>query len=281
MVAAGFFFTVMVGLVKVVRVDMSAFDVILWRGAVAAVLAWFVARPAGYVIVRRRLLLLRIVLGFSAMTCFFTAAKGLPLTDLTLISKLQPIVIALLAPILLREGSAPAVWGLMLLGLAGGVLVVSPELAGDAERELRWGLWAVAASVFSALAHMCVRALGHTEDPRILVFWFQVAVVPLAVAALFVTQGGPTLPAPSHWLPLAGIGAFATAGQLCMTLAYKAERAALVGAASYTSPVWGLLGDVLFFAALPGLAVLGGGVLIVAAGLGLVFLREAKGEVVT
>ena len=43
-------------------------------------------------------MVVRCVLGFGAMTCFFTAAKGLSLADLSILAKLQPIVLAILAP---------------------------------------------------------------------------------------------------------------------------------------------------------------------------------------
>ena len=42
--------------------------------------------------------------GFGAMFCFYSAAKGLSVADLSLITKLQPMLVALIAPVLL--GSA-------------------------------------------------------------------------------------------------------------------------------------------------------------------------------
>ena len=55
----------------------------------------------------KRLLATRIVVGFAAMTCFFTAAHGLAVADMSLIGRLQPLLIALLAPLFLAPLKHP------------------------------------------------------------------------------------------------------------------------------------------------------------------------------
>ena len=76
------------------------------------------------------------------------------------------------------------------------------------------------------------------------------------------------------WPYVLGIGVTATGGQLLMTQAYAEDRAAVVAAASYTTPLWGVIADLLIFDLIPGSLAIVGGVIIVAAGLVLIFARE-------
>lgn len=269
MILGSMSFTAMVGFVKVVRSDLTTFEVIFWRGVVALVLLALFARPPSFRIGNRKLFALRLLLGFLAMSCFYGAAAGLGLTDLTLISKLQPILIAVAAPVVLgaSERSGPALWLILALGLIGTALILGPDLAVGS-----WfGLLALGGAFASSGAHLALRGLGSTESTRAVVFWFQAGLAVVGFAAVTAATGAPPrLPDPLLWPALAAIGATATAGQLLMTRAYALERAALVAAAGYTSPLWAVLGDVLVFRILPDAAALVGGTLVVAAGLWLV-----------
>ena len=272
MVGAALCFTVMVGLVKLARAELGAWQVIFWRSVAAAPLIWGITRSRGYRVTRVGLLGLRIGLGFGAMGCFYTAAKGLPLADLNLISLLQPVLVAAAAPLLLgrRERAEPGTWGALLAGLAGCAVLLAPGLRLGST----WGLWALGAAVCSAGAQLCLRALGATEEARTLVFWFHLITL-IVSGLLLLATGALRLPSPGLLLPLAGVALAATAGQLLMTRAYALDRAALVAGASYSSPLFGVAGDLLFFSVLPGPNVWIGGLIVVAAGLWL--LRPRPG----
>ena len=262
-------FTVMIGLVKFAREDLSAAEVVLWRGFVGIPVAAIGLRGMALRPVNKPVLTLRILLGFCAMICFFTAAKGLPLADHALLSKVQPLLVALLAPLALGAGERPGsrTWWALIAGLVGCAVLLGPELQGGGV----WGLWAVAAAAFSAGAHVCLRLLGRTDHPAVVVMCFQLAIAPLSLGLVWVQDGAlPGLPPAYLWPVLAGIGFFAVLGQTLMTRAYQLDRAAVVAGAAYTSPLWAGVGDALFFATLPSWTTLAGGVLIIGAGLAVV-----------
>ena len=264
MIAATLALTCMSATVKVARAELDTLDIVVWRSLVAIPFSWWWARDASLRIERTGMLGIRIGLGFAAMLCFFTALKGLPLADTALITKLQPVLIALGAPLALgrKERSDPRLWGLLLAGLAGTVILVAPgALSGSV-----WGLWALASSVFSAGAHIALRGLKN-EHSGVVVFWLQVAVCIMAVALVMATKGGPTLPPVGLWPVLIGVGLFATAGQLLMTHAYAADAAGRVAAVRFVGPVWGIAGDVLLFGGWPAMHVWIGGCIVVGAGL--------------
>jgi len=266
MILAALLFTVMLGLVKVAREDMSALEVVVWRSVFATPLAFVLARRAGIAIRNKKVLLVRCALGFCAVLGFFTAALGLTMAQLSLVSKLQPILIALLAPLVLGASEKPSgrVYAVLGLGLAGSLLLLSPDLASGSI----YGLLAVGGTVASAGAHVAVRRLGATENPFALVFWFQLFLSVAGLTTWTLLEGRLVpLPPAGMWPVLIGIAVSTTAAQLAMTRGYQLDRAASVAAASYAGPLFAVVGDVIVFAVWPDAWALGGGALIVVAGL--------------
>jgi drug/metabolite transporter (DMT)-like permease len=271
MVFAGLAFTVMIGFVKVARAEMSVVEVVFWRGLFAVPAVVLLAWGVPWRLTRPGLFLVRAVCGFSAMFGFFYAAKGLAVTDHTLIGKLQPLVIAALAPLLLGKGEGAGAfgWVLIAVGFVGSALLIAPELQVGS----LYGLAAAGATVGSGLAHMAIRRLTARDAPAALVLWFQGFVVVVAAVGTVAWTGGLPLPPPHLWGALAGAGASAALGQVLMTRAYSFDRAPLVAAAGYTTPVWAVLIDVVAWGAYPGWNALLGGALVMAAGL-LLLLRR-------
>ena len=273
MVLAQVAFTVMVVFVKIAREELSTFEVALWRSVVAIPVLMLMYRNLSWQIRDKRIILLRVVLGFGALCSFFAAAKGLSIADLSLISKIQPILVAILAPILIgsAEKASSRLWGLMALAMVGCVILLAPSL----EVGSKYGLYAVLAAIFSAHAHIFIRRL-RMEHPGIIVLWFQCGTGILSLLACLLTLGTIPLP-PSHlWLPLVGVGVMATLGQLLMTLAYKRTKAATVAIASYVGPLVAVGADVVAFGVFPTWNVYVGGSIVVLTGVML--LRQTQSE---
>ena len=164
MMLAALAFTVMVSLVKIARQELDVFDVILFRGLVAVPVALVLARGK-LRIERKGVMLLRSATGFGAMLCFFGAAKGLAIADLQIISRLQPLAVGFLAPLVLGATEKPkrGIWVVLILGLLGCGIIIGPELAVGSW----WGGLALGAVLFSAVSHTSVRALkGGTQRQR-------------------------------------------------------------------------------------------------------------------
>jgi len=267
MIAAGLSFTLMVSFVKVARQELAVMDVVFWRGAVALPLAMLWAARTGWIPRQKVLLGLRVLFGFLAMSCYFFAAYGLEITDLSLLGKLQPLVIAVLAPFLLgkREGSGPILWVILGLGLLGTLILLAPELQVGSI----YGLGALGATLFSGLSHITIRKLTETERPELIVLYFQGGITVIAGIVLGVSTG-ISLPPVHLWAPLAGVGVLAFVGQILMTHAYSADRAPVVATAGYTTPVWAVFIDIIAFGVIPGWNAFLGGAIVVGAGLWLV-----------
>ncbi|MGB0639072.1 MAG: DMT family transporter [Myxococcota bacterium] len=267
MIGATLVFTIMSGSVKVARAEMTTLDLIFWRGVVAIPLAYLMARKGGLIINKRGMFAIRLGLGFAAMICFFTALKELPLADTNMITKIQPVLIALGAPMLLgkEERADPRLWVLLFVGLGGCVILMAPNISTGSV----WGLWALAASVFSAGSHIALRGL-KTDSSGAIVFWLQVGVCVLSAGAILMFQGAIKMPPVHLWWAIAAVGGLATTGQLMITWAYKLESASRVAAVRFIGPIWGILGDVIFFSGWPEPHVWLGGAIVVGAGLTVV-----------
>jgi len=266
MVGATFAFTAMITLVKTLRETMPTLDVMFWRGLVGTPFAFALARRDGTLwVVRRDLVALRALLGFGAMFCFYTATRMLTVADLSFIHKLQPILVAIVAPLVLGRGErgGSRVWLVLVAGVTGCALLLAPQgVAG-----WRGGLWGLGAAFFSAGAHITVRKLGATDRPAAVVLWFQIVMTAVAGVVMVGVEGRTPSFAPSVWPMILGVGIAAVAGQVMLTTAYKLERAAPVAAASYVQAVWALGVDLVVFDVTPTVWGLLGGAFIVAGGL--------------
>ena len=170
-----------------------------------------------------------------------------------------------------------SLWPILLLAVTWAVgpalgPLLNGQLLGHGLTDLYpsvWGLWAFAASVLSAGAHIALRGL-KLDPAGAVVFWFQVGICLLSGVSVLALQGGITLPPAHLWWAVGAVGGIATVGQLLMTWAYKLESAGRVAAVRFIGPLWGILGDVIFFSGWPEPHVWLGGTIVVGAGLTVV-----------
>jgi drug/metabolite transporter (DMT)-like permease len=269
MLLATLAFTVMNAAVKLGGRALSPVELVFWRSALGAMLVLPLALARGNLRMTSPWLMLgRTLFGVTAMSLGFASLKGLTLAEASLIFELQPMLVAVLAPVVFgaHERIGRGIWGAMALGAAGGAIILAPDaLSGSV-----WGLLGLASAVASAGAHLFLRPLGRDEDDRAIVFWFLLgsAIVSAAVAPL--QDGHPVhLQPDATWVLLLVLAGSATIGQLFMTRAYRQERAGVVAATQYVAPLLGATLDAAVFGVLPGWHAWLGGGLVVMAGLTL------------
>lgn len=265
MAAAAFFFSLMSLFVKLAGRTLPTLEIVLARGAVLTVVTGALLRRRGLSPWGRRkgLLLLRGLLGFAALTCFYWAVVHLPLADATVIQYTNPVWTALLAVPLLGEAIHRREAAGVAASLAGVVLIARPRFlfgAGpDALDPVHVGV-ALAGALLSAAAYVTVRKLGETEDPMVIVFWFAwvnlVAAVPVAAPVL-------EWPTPEEWLLLLAVGLSTQTAQVAMTEGLKRERAGKAMAVGYLQIVFAAAWGLLFFGDVPDLWLAAGTALVV------------------
>ncbi|MBX2797365.1 MAG: DMT family transporter [Myxococcales bacterium] len=281
MVVASALFAVMASLVKLGTNDLGyhPLEIVLWRAGGALPPALWVGRHR-LAVQAKGWLLARVTFGFTSLWMWFTATRGLSVGELSVLARLQPIFVTLLAPRILggSERMGPGVWLAIGLGLVGSVVMLGEDLSAPSSDRAFYAALAMGGALFSAVAHVSLRALGATEDPRTVVLWFQVAITVFA-AILIVGTGVRLSPPPVAHLPiLLGIGLLAVTGQLAMTEAYRSDAAPRVATASYAGPVFGFGLDVVVFGLVPSTSDGAGALLVVMAGVVLLRLGTRSSQ---
>lgn len=263
MVAAAFFFSLMSLLVKLAGQHVPSQQIVLARSIVMAGLAWYTLHrlrvPLGGV--RRRLLVLRGLLGFGALSCFYYAVVHLPLAEATVLQYTNPAFAAIFAIFALGERLrrrevlcvALSLLGVLLVArpaaLFGGVSGLDPLAAGIG----------LAGAVLSAAAYVVVRVLG-AEHHLVVIFYFAVIS---AIGAVPATVLHAVWPTPVEWAILLGVGLTTHAGQVYMTRGLQLERAARATAAGLVQIVFAAAWGALVFGDIPGPLALAGALLVI------------------
>ena len=236
--------------------------VVLSRGILMTATFVTLARRQGAPILGHNppVLLLRGLLGYGALSCYFWSVQHLPLGDAVLLQYSHPIFVAAIAPLFLREKTGHWHWPLVLAALFGVSLIVGP--AGSLRGPALVGL---CGSMLTGLAYMAVRKLSKTEHTLTILVWFPLATIPLALVATF-HAGRAALP--RSGAEVAGhllIYATALLGQVTLTMGLARAGAARATAVTMTGPVFGLLFGWLLFGTTPAAASLVGTVVVIAA----------------
>lgn len=272
MLAASACFATMAALVKALGADLPLAQRIFLRSllAIPLLLVFVIARRRPLIVQAKGLLLVRSFFGMTAMAGFFYSLTQLPLATSVFIGRSQPLLVAILAPLILGESTPRAAWLAIGTGLAGVLLIMKPAM-----------VWPVAAWVglgaacCAAMAQVLIRRLNRTDYPLVIVFNF--TVVTTVVAGLFAVPGFVPLDS-RQWVLISGVAVLASLGQVLMTTAYRKDRAPVVAAASYSSIVFSICYGYFFWGEIPHpLAWLGGLLIVVGGGL-LVRSRIGLGE---
>jgi drug/metabolite transporter (DMT)-like permease len=255
------------------------------RALVGALVAFGVARLRGTSLVAndRSAVFWRSLFGTAAMgtTFYALSSRTLPLGDTVTLLNLTPVFLALLAPIVLREKTSPAVGLALVISLGGVVLIVHPSFSWQGAT-LSTGpsaavtaAVAVSAAFFASIAMMMLRRVGKTENPEAIAVHFSVfAGVVMTGLSLFDLRL-PTL-RDAGFMIIAGI--CAGFGQLALTRAYTLELAARVSGMGYLAVVASALLGALGLGERPSLAAVAGMALVVVGGLVVTFIRDTKEE---
>lgn len=204
--------------------------------------------------------------GFSA----FYAFSNLPLAETYSILFITPLLITVLSIPLLGERVRVRRWAAVIVGLAGVMVVLQP---GTSELSLGH-LAALAAAVFSALANVIVRKIGHDERSAVLLLYPMVSNFILMGALLaFVYKPMPI----GHIGSFAAMAVLGTCAGLLFIAAFKRAEAGVVAPMQYSQILWATFYGYVFFDETLKPNVLIGAAIIIASGLYILF-REGRGK---
>jgi drug/metabolite transporter (DMT)-like permease len=281
MAAGAFFFSIMSLLVKTAGRRLPSQEVVMVRAIVTLVLSAWAVRHAGVSWWgsrdRRGLLIVRGVVGFLALSCFYHSIVNLPLADATVIQYTNPVFAGLLAVPFLGERLRRREVLSVLVSLVGVALVTQPSfLFGHAAAldPVTVGIGLMGA-MFSSMAYVSVRKLGTTEHATVIVFYFALVSV---IASVPTALPGAVWPTRVEWLVMVGIGISTHLGQMYITHGLRLERASRATATGYLQIVFAAFWGIVFFAELPDWGTFLGAALIIASTLTLARRPRAAAE---
>jgi len=217
------------------------------------------------------------LVGTLAMAFMFLGLGLLPLSEVTAISYSAPILTVVFAAAMLREKVRLIRFAAVFMGFIGVLIILYPRLSVISLEqkfsfEARGALYVLLGATFMALAHIFIRKLTKTETASAIVFYF-------TISSCFWSA----LTVPFGWvipnmftfgiLLLAGLlGGF---GQIFLTTAYKYSEASMVAPFEYISILFAIVLGYFVFGELPTLTVLVGSLVVISAGI-LIIWREHR-----
>ena len=232
MVLAGLCFSATGVFVKLSGGHVIVWTVIFGRSAVIAVMTFILSKiqKASLSFKDPKWLISRCITGFSAMACYFYAIPLIPLTTAVVLQWTSPLFVALFSGYLIKEKVSPFLFVCIGVAFTGTVLIISPSFEAV---EIN-ALYALASGILSALAYLSIRELRSTASSESVVFWFAIFCV---IVSLPLSAKELTTLSSYEIQVLVAVGITAGVGQIGMTRAFHAAKAAYIGAFSYSTVV--------------------------------------------
>lgn len=248
---SGLLFSAMVVCVKATSGAVPLGEIVFFRSFFAliplVIFLWFRREFPGGLKTRRPLgHLFRSAFGAIAMFASFASIARLSAAEASLVGYLYPPLTVLAAVLFLGERLTPWRIGGVLLGLAGVVVLVLPELGGgemDVRRIAGYG-YGVLMAVFTAGALVMVRSLNNSESPGAIAFYFVVASM---AGGLLTLPGGWVVPEVETFALLVLSGLFGGMAHIAMTLAFRFAEASRLAPFEYVALIWLVLADLMLF----------------------------------
>jgi drug/metabolite transporter (DMT)-like permease len=221
---------------------IPTFQIVFFRcfGSFVLATAYILVKGIPILGIKRRLMVLRAVLGLTAMSLFFLSLKHLNVGTAVSLRYIAPIFAAIFAIFVLRERLKKIQWLFFLTAFAG-VLVLK---GFDASINATGLILILTASVFSGMVYVVIRKIGVSDHPAVVVnyFMFLGTVVGGLLALTVWVQ-----PVGYEWIFLLVLGIFGFMGQLYMTKAFQIAKTNLVAPLKYIEVIFTISIGVLWF----------------------------------
>lgn len=252
-------FTLMSVTVKYLR-DIPLFEKVFFRNLVSLVIAFYLIKKSAVPIFGQKksqlALFARAGFGLAGVILNFYAITHLTLADSTMLGKLSPIFVTIMACLFLKEKiDKEQIIGIFIT-FGGALLVIKPEFSLSIIPSLAGLLSAASAGI----AYTLLRYLKDKESPDTIVFYFSVVSV---VGTLPFVLNDYIMPDSTQLMLLLATGLFASIGQFGITYAYNYSKATEVSVYNYSAIVFGIILGFIFFHEIPDMLSLLGGAIII------------------
>ena len=271
-IAAFFMFAVMNVFAKKLSVTHSVIEIGFYRNLIAMMpllfMIYFMGRrdiltiksnPKGIVI--------RSVIGTISLVTTFAAFAAMPLADATAFLFTASLIIPVFGYFFLGEHVGKYRWGAVLVGFLGVVVMLKPTGAVNLEGVAL----ALSAATMHATLQTILRALGKTEKPETITFYFVfigtfVSLIPMPLVF--------TMPTWSDVPYIIGLGLSGVMAQFLLSIAYKNAQVSVVTVFNYSGIIWATFFGWMFWNEWPDEAIFIGGAIVIASNVFIVYREQ-------
>ena len=271
-IAAFFMFAVMNVFAKKLAATHSVVEIGFYRNLIAMMpllfMIYFMGRkdiltiksnPKGIVI--------RSVIGTISLVTTFAAFAAMPLADATAFLFTASLIIPVFGYFFLGEHVGKYRWGAVLVGFLGVVVMLKPTGAVNLEGVAL----ALSAATMHATLQTILRALGKTEKPETITFYFVfigtfVSLIPMPLVF--------TMPSWADVPYIIGLGLSGVMAQFLLSIAYKNAQVSVVTVFNYSGIIWATLFGWMFWNEWPDEAIFIGGAIVIASNVFIVYREQ-------
>lgn len=233
--------------------------------------------------------LTRVTSVFMSYLFYYMALATLGMAETAAITFSTPIFVTVFAMFVLKEKIGVFRWFAVVFGLGGVLVIVQP--GSDALDPA--AILALAAAVTYAVSHILTRKIGsRAKGGSMTLFTMLVFVIYGGLLGLIFSNVDNSSPHPSfaflyrawfwpepwHWLLFMGLGSIAAIGFFALAQAYRLAEASVVTPFEYTYLPWAIFWGFIIFGTLPDMNTWIGLIMIVSAGLLIVFREAVRGR---
>lgn len=190
-------------------------------------------------LVHKKLLVLRGLIGFVAMTLFFMSIKHLSMGSAVSIRYISPIFAAILALLLLKEKIKYLQWLCFVIAVIGVFI-----LKGfDSDMNSLGLMFAVLSAFFTGLVFIVIRRIGSSDHPIVVVNYFMIIAALLSGVLALPKWINPT---GFEWITLLSLGVFGFFGQYYMTKAMQLGEVNQIAPLKYIEVIFTMLIGVIW-----------------------------------
>lgn len=292
-VAAAFTISVQDVVFKLFSSELSLWQIFALRGLLAVPMLIVVSRMRGTLrgvasAALGKWPILRSIFITITFLAFYAAIPFLSLSTVGAANYIAPVLVTLLSAYVIREAVGPLGWVGVLLGFTGVVVLLQP----GTDAFSAWAVLPVIGAAFYALAHITTRTKCQNIPLSAMtlslnLIMLTAGLIASGVLAWLQPEGEIVNAYPyifgtwstiefTDWLVLALLAGFAIIIGMLLAGAYQTAPPSIVSTFEYSYLVFVAIWDILFFGISPTVTSITGMILIVGAGL-LVLYRKSSG----
>ncbi len=257
---------------KIALADLPPYQVLVMRGISGIICALVLLGMMGDLKKLaqgfNRFVFLRGILEVGAILTYILALVHAPIGDVTAIFQITPLLVILGMIFIHREAAHALRMVLVAVGFAGALLVAQPGF-GTASPYL---MFAFVTALFASLRDLAGRRVS-SDVPALVATLITIVMVMSGAAVVGFSTEQWVRPSTTNVLLLAAAGLFMMLGHMFTFLAYRNASAQAVAPFYYSFMIWAVVAGYLIFGDVPNTYATTGMLLILASGLGIVYME--------